>query len=80
MSKVIQLVKGDDKEANSKADMLSVSDNFRKKIEKGEIDEFIIVSVSPHGEVRLHAYFQDFLAAIGLLEVGKATLVNRNEE
>jgi hypothetical protein len=66
-------------EAKRKKDLLEIIDSFRKRIDDGEVDEFVIASMDPiDGEVVITACCQDFVGAVGLFEIGKNILIQSN--
>lgn len=68
-------------ESKRKKDLLDVIDSFRKRIEDGEVAEFVIASLDPNdGEVVITACCKDFVSATGLFEIGKNILFQTNNE
>lgn len=69
----------DKTEAKKKSDLLEILDHLRKEIEEGAIEEFVAASVSPDGDVQIHAASKDFMGAVGLFEIGKHILITQGE-
>lgn len=61
------------------ADLLEVIDDFRKKTEDGEIQEFVLVSIGKDGEIMLHTVIKDSIGGVGLFEVGKSMLMQQQQ-
>jgi hypothetical protein len=59
-----------------KAELLEVLDEMRRRIEEGEIKEFVAASVSKDGDVQIHASVLDLPGGVGLFEIGKVQLIN----
>lgn len=76
----MQVVNINDKSAKKhKADLLEVIDDFRKKIEEGEVQEFVLASIDKDGEIMLHTVIKDSIGGIGLFEVGKTILIQQQQ-
>jgi len=59
-------------------ELLDVVDTVRNMIINGSITEFAAVSLDNNGEVAIHVSALDSVAAIGMYEIGKALLMERN--
>ncbi len=76
----MQVININDKtEKKRREDLLEVLDDFRKKVENGEIDEFVLASIDKEGEIMLHTVIKDAVGGIGLFEVGKSTLIQQQQ-
>jgi predicted deacylase len=63
-----------------KDNLLNTVDEFRKKVENGEIVAFAISSVRSDEDVEITACVKDRLQAIGLIEASKIILFNSGSE
>jgi hypothetical protein len=59
-----------------KAELLEVLDEMRRRVEEGDIKEFVAASVSKDGDVQIHASVLDLPGGVGLFEIGKVQLIN----
>ncbi len=76
----MQVININDKtEKKRREDLLEVLDDFRKKVENGEIDEFVLASIDKEGEIMLHTVIKDAVGGIGLFEVGKSILIQQQQ-
>lgn len=74
--KIIGLVSKEQKMRNEyQKDLLESVDSFREMVQAGEIQEFVITSYNQQGEVIVTVCARNFLAAIGLYEMGKHSLM-----
>ena len=64
-------------EENYRKDLLDIVDQFRKSVETGEINEFVIASLDSDGEVILTTCCKDLIGGIGLFEMGKNILLQQ---
>jgi len=62
-----------------KEGMLEVLAEMTKRVESGEITEFVAASNSNEGEVNIHVYSLDIPGAVGLYEIGKNILMSSYE-
>jgi hypothetical protein len=60
----------------SKAELLEVLDEMRRRVEEGDIKEFVAASVTKDGDVQIHASVLDLPGGVGLFEIGKNQLIN----
>lgn len=67
----------DKSEQRRKANMLEVIDDVRKRIEEGNMEEFVLASIDKHGEVNIHASAKDLIGGVGLFEIGKNILIQQ---
>jgi len=51
----------DKSEQRRKANMLEVIDEVRKRIEEGNMEEFVMASIDKEGEVNIHASAKDLI-------------------
>jgi hypothetical protein len=58
-----------------KSELLEVLEEMRKRIEEGEIKEFVAASVTKEGDVQIHASILDLPGGVGLFEIGKLQLI-----
>jgi hypothetical protein len=49
----------------------------RKRIEEGNMEEFVMASIDKEGEVNIHASAKDLIGGVGLFEVGKNILIQQ---
>ena len=63
-----------------KDNLLNTVDEFRKKVENGEVVAFAISSVRSDEDVEITACVKDRLQAIGLIEASKIILFNSGSE
>jgi hypothetical protein len=68
---------GQNKKNKAKKDLLEVLDNLRTMVENDEVDEFVAASVNSDGEVQIHAGCKDMLGAVGMFEIGKTILIEK---
>ena len=66
----------EDKEAKRKEDIVAILNDLIERVEEGEVDEFIGVSLGTDGIPQLHAFVKDHVGGIGMLELGKTTLIS----
>jgi len=59
-----------------KTEMLEVLDEMKRMVETGEIEEFVACSTG-NGECKIHASCLDHVGGVGLFEVGKHLLIQR---
>jgi len=59
-----------------KTEMLEVLDEMKRMVETGEIEEFVACSTG-NGECKIHASCLDDVGGVGLFEVGKHLLIQR---
>jgi hypothetical protein len=64
-------------ESRRKQNMLDVIDEVRKRIEDGNMEEFVMASIDKEGEVNIHASVKDLIGGVGLFEVGKNILISQ---
>lgn len=67
-------------EARSKsdtADKMAVVNEFKEMVESGVVKEFIITGVGDDGNLILASYCGSLSEGVGLLELGKISLINR---
>jgi hypothetical protein len=67
----------DKSEQRRKANMLAVIDEVRKRIEEGNMEEFVMASIDKEGEVNIHASAKDLIGGVGLFEIGKNILIQQ---
>jgi hypothetical protein len=67
----------DKSEQRRKANMLEVIDEVRKRIEEGNMEEFVMASIDKEGEVNIHASAKDLIGGVGLFEIGKNILIQQ---
>jgi hypothetical protein len=67
----------DKSEQRRKANILEVIDEVRKRIEEGNMEEFVMASIDKEGEVNIHASAKDLIGGVGLFEVGKNILIQQ---
>lgn len=58
--------------------MTQIIDHFRKMIEKGDVQEFIISYMDKDGNVEVSANCKDFVGAIGIAEMGKQIVLSQH--
>jgi len=63
-----------------KESCLYILEEMKARVESGEIQEFVAASVDDGGEVQIHCAIKDYLAGIGLMDVGKYTLTRLTVE
>lgn len=63
--------------ARHKQDLLEVVDMLRKRIDSGEIEEFVVSAITTDGLVEISACVKDTLGGVGLFEIGKTTLITQ---
>jgi len=67
----------DKSEQRRKANMLEVIEEVRKRIEDGNMEEFVMSSIDKDGEVNIHASVKDLIGGVGLFEIGKNILISQ---
>lgn len=60
--------------------LLSVIDDLRKKVEDGEITEFVVSALDDDNNVEIYAHTKDFLGGLGMFEMGKIIFVKQMEQ
>ena len=73
MSNVVSI--SQKREDTKKADLLEVLEEMRKRVESGEISEFVAASLSEEGDVQIHANVRDIAGGVGLFEIGKKIFI-----
>lgn len=68
---------GDINNKKRKQDLLEIVDAFKKMIEDGAVEEFVIASLDTNGEVIIHANVKDFIGGVGLFEAGKHIFIQQ---
>jgi hypothetical protein len=68
---------GDREAAKRKAELLSIIDDLRERVEAGDIDEFVAASIDTEGDVQLHACVKDALGGVGALEIAKQIFISQ---
>jgi hypothetical protein len=58
-----------------KAELLSVLEEIKNRIESGEIKEFVACSMDQEGTANIHVSALDLPGSIGLFEIGKHILI-----
>ena len=62
----------------NKEDLLEIIDIMRSMIEHGSITSLVATSTDDQGEFNIHASAMETSTAVGLYEIGKAILLERN--
>lgn len=65
------------KEDSRKQDLLDVLDEMKRRVESGEITEFIAASLDDDGDVQIHASVRDIAGGVGLFEIGKKIFIDQ---
>ena len=60
-----------------KTGLLEVLDDLRKRIEEGDLEEFVVASMDGEGNVEIHVCVKDLVGGVGLYEVGKNILIQQ---
>lgn len=61
----------------NKRDLLEVLDEMRRQVEEGTIVEFVATSIMDDGECQIHTLISDLPGGVGLYEIGKHMLIER---
>lgn len=61
-----------------KTGLLEVLDDLRKRIEEGDLEEFVVASMDGEGNVEIHVCVKDLIGGVGLYEVGKNILIQQS--
>lgn len=61
-----------------KDNLLEVIEEVKKRIEEGEIEEFVMTSIDRDGEVKIHVCTKDMVGGVGLFEIGKTILFQQH--
>lgn len=61
-----------------KTGLLEVLEDLRKRIEEGDLEEFVVASMNGEGDVEIHVCVKDLVGGIGLYEVGKNILIQQS--
>jgi hypothetical protein len=64
----------------SSAPQADVVESFKKMVESGVIQEFIITALDSDGQVVLASFCEDITLGLGILEMGKFALINQSVE
>lgn len=67
-------------EQKQKSDLLEVLDDLRTQIESGNIEEFVVSSMTKDGGVEIHASVKDLVGGVGLFEIGKNILISQQTQ
>jgi hypothetical protein len=60
-----------------KTGLLEVLDDLRKRIEEGDLEEFVVASMDSDGDVEIHVCVKDLVGGVGLYEMGKHILMQQ---
>ena len=60
-----------------KTGLLEVLDDLRKRIEEGDLEEFVVASMNAEGDVEIHVCVKDLVGGVGLYEIGKNILIQQ---
>jgi len=60
-----------------KTGLLEVLDDLRKRIEEGDLEEFVVSSMDKDGNVEIHVCVKDLVGGVGLYEIGKNILIQQ---
>ncbi len=61
-----------------KSDLLEIIEEVKKRIEDGEIEEFVMSSIDKDGEIKIHVCVKDMVGGVGLFEIGKTILFQQH--
>jgi hypothetical protein len=76
--KIVNLKSKDEEESKKNIEhMLSIIDDFRKKVEEGQIQEFIVSYMDSDGNVEISANCKDFVGAVGIAETAKQIILHQ---
>jgi len=70
---------GDLNAKKRRENLLEVLDDFKRKVEAGDIEEFVTASIDTEGIVQIHACVLDAIGGVGLLEIGKNILIAQSQ-
>lgn len=62
---------------NTTAEELSVIDSFRKMVEDGDIEQFVIAGLDSNGEIVIANYVSNLVECFGILELAKYATINQ---
>lgn len=65
------------REDTRKLDLLEVLDEMKRRVETGEITEFVAASLDDDGEIQIHANVRDVAGGVGLFEIGKKIFIDQ---
>jgi HAMP domain-containing protein len=71
---------GDLNAKKRRENLLEVLEDFRQRVESGEIEEFVTVSIDTDGTVKVHACVLDAIGGVGLMEIGKNILISQSQQ
>lgn len=77
MTKIVTIAPNEAERERVKADLLEVLDEIREQIESGDIVEFVATSMLEDGETQIHSFVSDLPTAVGLYEIGKHMIIQR---
>lgn len=60
-------------------DLLEVIEDMKQMITDGEVEEFVATSISPDGDILIHAACKDFIGGVGLFEIGKRIFIESKD-
>lgn len=60
-----------------KTGLFEVLDDLRKRIEDGDLEEFVVASMNGAGDVEIHVCVKDLVGGVGLYEIGKNILIQQ---
>ncbi len=75
--KIVSIDPAEHERAKRKQDLLEVLEEMRSQIESGNIVEFVAVSICDDGEPQIHSMVGDLPTAVGLFEIGKHMIIQR---
>ncbi len=74
--KVIDLVTKPEKSKQEyKNDLLEIAEDFKKRVEKGNVSEFVIAAIDEDGELVLTTCARDLYGAIGMFSMAQHSLM-----
>lgn len=76
-TKVVELDPKKKAADKNKRDLLEVLDEMRRQVEDGTIVEFVATSIMEDGECQIHTLVSDLPGGVGLYEIGKHMLIER---
>jgi hypothetical protein len=67
----------DRSDVKRKQELLEILEEIRKRIDSGEIHEFVAASMDDVGDVQIHACIKDVAGGVGMFEIGKHILITQ---
>lgn len=69
-----------EKRKSDNKDQIEVAEKFLEVVKDNQLEEFMIVGLEKNGQILISSYCDDYVVAMGLLELGKIALLQKPAE